>query len=149
MKSNVYGRKIFNPFRNKIEDSNSILKLSGSRILGNSLDNKKYINSPQKTLEIMKSISNNRNNQLLTISNEHLPSYKKLPSYMKNTKDIIKNDSNQYKSEKNMLFKHINNNNSDFNKENSSKLYLKTDNNSFDLEKRNNKNEKFIVLHEI
>ena len=149
MKSNVYGRKNFNPFRNKIEDSNSILKLSGSRILGNSLDNKKYLNSPKKTLEIMKNISNNRNNQLLTISNEHLPSYKKLPSYMKNTKDIIMNDSNQYKSEKNMLFKHINNKNSDFNKENSSKLYLKTDNNILDIEKRNNKSEKFVVLHEI
>ena len=149
MNSNVYGRKNSNSFRNKIEDTNSILKLSGSRILSNSLDNKKYLNSPQKALEIMKSINNNRDNQLLTISNEHLPSYKKLPTYIKNTKDIIRKDNNQYKSEKNMLFKAINNKNSDFNKDNHSKLYLKTDNNSLDTEKRNNKSEKFALLHEI
>ena len=149
MNSNVYGRKKSNSFRNKIEDTNSILKLSGSRILSNSLDNKKYLNSPQKALEIMKSINNNRDNQLLTISNEHLSSYKKLPTYIKNTKDIIRKDNNQYKSEKNMLFKAINNKNSDFNKDNHSKLYLKTDNNSLDTEKRNNKSEKFALLHEI
>ena len=149
MNTNIYGRKNSNSFRGKIEDSNSILKLSGSRILTNSLDNKKYINSPQKTLEIITTINNNRENRLLTLSNEHLPSYKKLPLCIKNKNNIISTDNSRYKSNKNILIKDINTKNSDLNKESKSRLYLRTDNNTLDAEKIHNKREKFIFLHEI
>ena len=105
---NVYGRNDSNLFRNKMEDSNSIIKLSGSRILSNSLNNKKYINTPQKSIDVIKSLKNYPNNQLLTITNENLPSYRKLPTYIKNKNDINITDRNQYKSEKNILFDSIN-----------------------------------------
>ena len=147
---NAYGRKNSNLIKNKIEDSNSIIKLSGSRILSNSLNNKKYINTPQKSLEAIKSLKNNPNNRLLTISNENSSNYKKRPLYIKHKNDINITDISQYKSEKNILFDSINNKNSDLNKESNSKLYLKTDNNnSLDIEGGNNKREKFVFLHEI
>ena len=146
---NVYGRNDSNLFRNKMEDSNSIIKLSGSRILSNSLNNKKYINTPQKSIDVIKSLKNYPNNQLLTITNENLPSYRKLPTYIKNKNDINITDRNQYKSEKNILFDSINNKNSDLGRNEKSKLYLKTDNNSLDVDSRNNKREKFVFLHEI
>ena len=149
MNTNVYGRNDSNLFRNKMEDSNSIIKLSGSRILSNSLNNKKFINTPQKSIDVIKSLKNYPNNQLLTITNENLPSYRKLPTYIKNKNDINITDRNQYKSEKNILFDSINNKNSDLGRNEKSKLYLKTDNNSLDVDSRNNKREKFVFLHEI
>ena len=69
---------------------------------------------------------------------------------MKNKSNNISSENN-YKSDKNILFKLINNKNSEPNKTNISKLYLKTDNNieNLDLKNTNNKREKFVFLHEI
>ena len=80
MNSYINRKESPNSFRNKKGEFNSILKLNGSKILTNSLDKNKYKNSPHKNLEIYDII---KNNQLLTISNESLPSYKKLPLYKK------------------------------------------------------------------
>ena len=69
---------------------------------------------------------------------------------MKNKSNNISSENN-YKSDKNILFKLINNKNSEPNKTNISKLYLKTDNNieNLDLKNTNNKRKKFVFLHEI
>ena len=123
----------------KTEDNINILKLSGSNVLGNALNIKKYLNSPNKNIENIKSVSSIKKNQLLTISNDNLPSYKKLPLYIRNKNNNISTENN-YNSDKNIL-KLINNNKNSEQKGNNSKFYLKTDNN---INKR-----KFVVLHEI
>ena len=150
MNTNLYNRNNSNSFRLKTENNNSILKLSGDNVLGNALNIKKYFNSPYKTIENIEIASKIDNNQLLTISNENLSSYRKLPFHMKNKSNNISSENN-YKSDKNILFKLINNKNSEPNKTNISKLYLKTDNNveNLDLKNTNNKREKFVFLHEI
>ena len=151
MNTNLYNRNNSNSFRLKTEDNNNVLKLSGNKVLGNALNIKKYFNSLYKTIENRESaLIINNNNQLLTISNENLSSYRKLPFHIKNKSNNISSENN-YKSDKNILFKLINNKNSEPNKTNISKLYLKTDNNidSLDLKNTNNKREKFIFLHEI
>ena len=147
MNSNIYERKNSSSFRNKAEESNSTLKLNGSRILNPSVDKNKMFYRQKKTIEIFKNNNNKQNNQLLTISNENLPSYKKLPLLKRNNDKNIA-IKNQYKSNKNIYYKDINNN---FNSnDNNSKLYMKTDdNNSLDVLKRNNKRENFAFLHEI
>lgn len=123
----------------KTEDNINILKLSGSNVLGNALNIKKYLNSPNKNIENIKSVSSIKKNQLLTISNNNLPSYKKLPLYIRNKNNNISIENN-FNSDKNIL-KFINNNKNSEQKGNNSKFYLKTDNN---INKR-----KFVVLHEI
>ena len=123
----------------KTEDNINILKLSGSNVLGNALNIKKYLNSPNKNIENIKSVSSIKKNQLLTISNDNLPSYKKLPLYIRNKNNNISTENN-YNSDKNIL-KLINNNKNSEQKWNNTKFYLKTDNN---INKR-----KFVVLHEI
>ena len=123
----------------KTEDNINILKLSGSNVLGNALNIKKYLNSPNKNIENIKSVSSIKKNQLLTISNDNLPSYKKLPLYIRNKNNNISIENN-FNSDKNIL-KFINNNKNSEQKGNNSKFYLKTDNN---INKR-----KFVVLHEI
>ena len=123
----------------KTEDNINILKLSGSNVLGNALNIKKYFNSPNKNIENIKSVSSIKKNQLLTISNDNLPSYKKLPLYIRNKNNNISTENN-YNSDKNIL-KLINNNKNSEQKWNNTKFYLKTDNN---INKR-----KFVVLHEI
>ena len=123
----------------KTEDNINILKLSGSNVLGNALNIKKYLNSPNKNIENIKSVSSIKKNQLLTISNDNLPSYKKLPLYIRNKNNNISIENN-FNSDKNIL-KFINNNKNSEQKRNNSKFYLKTDNN---INKR-----KFVVLHEI
>ena len=123
----------------KTEDNINILKLSGSNVLGNALNIKKYLNSPNKNIENIKSVSSIKKNQLLTISNDNLPSYKKLPLYIRNKNNNISIENN-FNSHKNIL-KYINNNKNSEQKGNNSKFYLKTDNN---INKR-----KFVVLHEI
>ena len=123
----------------KTEDNINILKLSGSNVLGNVLNIKKYLNSPNKNIENIKSVSSIKKNQLLTISNDNLPSYKKLPLYIRNKNNNISIENN-FNSDKNIL-KFINNNKNSEQKGNNSKFYLKTDNN---INKR-----KFVVLHEI
>ena len=147
---NTNTRNDSNSFRMKTEDNVNILKLSGSNVLGNALDIKKYFNSPHKTLENIKSISSIKQNQLLTISNDNLPSYKKLPLHIKNRNNNISKENN-YNSDKNILLKLINNNNSERRNSNNSKFYLKTDNNINSLNLKNiyNNKEKFIFLHEI
>ena len=128
-----------NSIRMKTEDNINILKLSGSNVLGNALNIKKYLNSPNKNIENIKSVSCIKKNQLLTISNDNLPSYKKLPLYIRNKNNNISTENN-YNSDKNIL-KLINNNKNSEQKGNNTKFYLKTDNN---INKR-----KFVVLHEI
>ena len=128
-----------NSIRMKTEDNINILKLSGSNVLGNALNIKKYLNSPNKNIENIKSVSSIKKNQLLTISNDNLPSYKKLPLYIRNKNNNISIENN-FNSDKNIL-KFINNNKNSEQKRNNSKFYLKTDNN---INKR-----KFVVLHEI
>jgi len=128
-----------NSIRMKTEDNINILKLSGSNVLGNALNIKKYLNSPNKNIENIKSVSSIKKNQLLTISNDNLPSYKKLPLYIRNKNNNISIENN-FNSDKNIL-KFINNNKNSEQKGNNSKFYLKTDNN---INKR-----KFVVLHEI
>ena len=128
-----------NSIRMKTEDNINILKLSGSNVLGNALNIKKYLNSPNKNIENIKSVSSIKKNQLLTISNDNLPSYKKLPLYIRNKNNNISIENN-FNSDKNIL-KFINNNKNSYQKGNNSKFYLKTDNN---INKR-----KFVVLHEI
>ena len=125
----------------KTEDNINILKLSGSNVLGNVLNItlKKNFNSPNKNIENIKSVSSIKKNQLLTISNDNLPSYKKLPLYIRNKNNNISTENN-YNSDKNIL-KLINNNKNSEQKWNNTKFYLKTDNN---INKR-----KFVVLHEI
>ena len=123
----------------KTEDNINILKLSGANVLGNALNIKKYLNSPNKNIENIKSVSSIKKNQLLTISNDNLPSYKKLPLYIRNKNNNISIENN-FNSDKNTL-KFINNNKNSEQKGNNSKFYLKTDNN---INKR-----KFVVLHEI
>ena len=123
----------------KTEDNINILKLSGTNVLGNALNIKKYLNSPNKNIENIKSVSSIKKNQLLTISNDNLPSYKKLPLYIRNKNNNISIENN-FNSDKNIL-KFINNNKNSEQKGNNSKFYLKTDNN---INKR-----KFVVLHEI
>ena len=123
----------------KTEDNINILKLSGSNVLGNALNTKKYLNSPNKNIENIKSVSSIKKNQLLTISNDNLPSYKKLPLHIRNKNNNISIENN-FNSDKNIL-KFINNNKNSEQKGNNSKFYLKTDNN---INKR-----KFVVLHEI
>ena len=123
----------------KTEDNINILKLSGSNVLGNALNIKKYLNSPNKNIENIKSVSSIKKNQLLTISNDNLPSYKKLPLYIRNKNNNISTENN-YNSDKNIL-KLINNNKNSEQKGNNTKFSLKTDNN---INKR-----KFVVLHEI
>ena len=123
----------------KTEDNINILKLSGSNVLGNVLNIKKYFNSSNKNIENIKSVSSIKKNQLLTISNDNLPSYKKLPLYIRNKNNNISIENN-FNSDKNIL-KFINNNKNSEQKGNNSKFYLKTDNN---INKR-----KFVVLHEI
>ena len=123
----------------KTEDNINILKLSGSNVLGNALNIKKYFNSSNKNVENIKSVSSIKKNQLLTISNDNLPSYKKLPLYIRNKNNNISIENN-FNSDKNIL-KFINNNKNSEQKGNNSKFYLKTDNN---INKR-----KFVVLHEI
>ena len=123
----------------KTEDNINILKLSGSNVLGNALNIKKYFNSSNKNVENIKSVSSIKKNQLLTISNDNLPSYKKLPLYIRNKNNNISTENN-YNSDKNIL-KLINNNKNSEQKGNNTKFYLKTDNN---INKR-----KFVVLHEI
>ena len=149
MKTN--NRNDSNSFRMKTEDNINVLKLGGTNVLGNALNIKQYFNSPHKTLENIKSISSIKQNQLLTISNDNLQSYKKLPLYLRNKNNNISTDNN-YNSDKNIL-KFINNKNSE-QKENNSKFYLKTDNNanninSLNLKTLNNNKQKFVVLHEI
>ena len=138
----------------KTEDNINILKLSGSNVLGNALNIKKYLNSPNKNIENIKSVSSIKKNQLLTISNDNLPSYKKLPLYIRNKNNNISIENN-FNSDKNILkfinfyisfiklisIIIINNNKNSEQKGNNSKFYLKTDNN---INKR-----KFVVLHEI
>ena len=128
-----------NSIRMKTEDNINILKLSGSNVLGNALNIKKYFNSSNKNVENIKSVSSIKKNQLLTISNDNLPSYKKLPLYIRNKNNNISIENN-FNSDKNIL-KFINNNKNSEQKGNNSKFYLKTDNN---INKR-----KFVVLHEI
>ena len=128
-----------NSIRMKTEDNINILKLSGSNVLGNALNIKKYFNSSNKNVENIKSVSSIKKNQLLTISNDNLPSYKKLPLYIRNKNNNISTENN-YNSDKNIL-KLINNNKNSEQKWNNTKFYLKTDNN---INKR-----KFVVLHEI
>ena len=128
-----------NSIRMKTEDNINILKLSGSNVLGNALNIKKYFNSSNKNVENIKSVSSIKKNQLLTISNDNLPSYKKLPLYIRNKNNNISTENN-YNSDKNIL-KLINNNKNSEQKGNNTKFYLKTDNN---INKR-----KFVVLHEI
>ena len=128
-----------NSIRMKTEDNINILKLSGSNVLGNVLNIKKYFNSSNKNVENIKSVSSIKKNQLLTISNDNLPSYKKLPLYIRNKNNNISTENN-YNSDKNIL-KLINNNKNSEQKGNNTKFYLKTDNN---INKR-----KFVVLHEI
>ena len=128
-----------NSIRMKTEDNINILKLSGSNVLGNALNIKKYFNSPNKNIENIKSVSSIKKNQLLTISNDNLPSYKKLPLYIRKKNNNISIENN-FNSDKNIL-KFINNNKNSEQKGNNSKFYLKTDNN---INKR-----KFVVLHEI
>ena len=123
----------------KTEDNINILKLSGSNVLGNVLNIKKYFNSSNKNVENIKSVSSIKKYQLLTISNDNLPSYKKLPLYIRNKNNNISIENN-FNSDKNIL-KFINNNKNSEQKGNNSKFYLKTDNN---INKR-----KFVVLHEI
>ena len=125
----------------KTEDNINILKLSGSNVLGNVLNItlKKNFNSPNKNIENIKSVSSIKKNELLTISNDNLPSYKKLPLYIRNKNNNISIENN-FNSDKNIL-KFINNNKNSEQKGNNSKFYLKTDNN---INKR-----KFVVLHEI
>ena len=123
----------------KTEDNINILKLSGSNVLGNALNIKKYFNSSNKNVENIKSVSSIKKNQLLTISNDNLPSYKKLPLYIRNKNNNISIENN-FNSDKNIL-KFINNNKNSEQKWNNTKFYLKTDNN---INKR-----KFVVLHEI
>ena len=151
MYKNVYERNDnSNTSRSKMEEpSNSVLKLSGSNILCNSYRSKKHLNTPLKAIENIKLTPNIHNNQLLTISNENLPSYKKLPLQIRNNNNLA--NENYYNFGKNLLLKAINNNNSNLNKNNSSKLYTKTDNNSssLDLKKINNNKDKFVFLHEI
>ena len=152
MYKNVYERNDnSNSSRLKIEDpSNSVLKLSGSKVLCNSYRNKKNLNTPLKAIENIKMNPNFHNNQLLTISNKNLPSYKKIPLQIRNNNNL--ESENYYNFGKNILLKAINNNNLNLNKNNSSKLYTKTDNNSssLDIKKINNNNkEKFVFLHEI
>ena len=139
-----------NSFRIKTEDNTSALKLSGSKVVGNFLNIKKFFNSPHKTIENIKIISNIQNNQLLTISNDKLPSYRKLPLHIRNKNNKISTENN-YNSDKNILMKFINNKNSDLRKSNNSKLVLKIDNhiNSLNLKNINNDKEKFVFLHEI
>ena len=149
MKTN--NRNDSNSFRMKTEDNINVLKLGGTNVLGNALNIKQYFNSPHKTLENIKSISSIKQNQLLTISNDNLPSYKKLPLYLRNKNNNISTDNN-YNSDKNIL-KFINNKNSE-QKGNNSKFYLKTDNNANNINSLNLKNitsnkQKFVVLHEI
>ena len=151
MYKNVYERNDnSNTSRSKMEEpSNSVLKLSGSNILCNLYRSKKHLNTPLKAIENIKLTPNIHNNQLLTISNENLPSYKKLPLQIRNNNNLA--NENYYNFGKNLLLKAINNNNSNLNKNNSSKLYTKTDNNSssLDLKKINNNKDKFVFLHEI
>ena len=151
MYKNVYERNDnSNTSRSKMEEpSNSVLKLSGSNILCNSYRSKKHLNTPLKAIENIKLTPNIHNNQLLTISNENLPSYKKLPLQIRNNNNLA--NENYYNFGKNLLLKAINNNNSNLNKNNSSKLYTKTDNNSssLDLKKINNNKDKFVFLHDI
>ena len=130
-----------NSIRMKTEDNINILKLSGSNVLGNVLNItlKKNFNSSNKNIENIKSVSSIKKNQLLTISNDNLPSYKKLPLYIRNKNNNISTENN-YNSDKNIL-KLINNNKNSEQKWNNTKFYLKTDNN---INKR-----KFVVLHEI
>ena len=128
-----------NSIRMKTEDNINILKLSGSNVLGNALNIKKYLNSQNKNIENIKSVSSIKKNQLLTISNDNLPSYKKLPLYIRNKNNNISIENN-FNSDKNIL-KFINNNKNSEQKGNNSKFYLKTNNN---INKR-----KFVVLHEI
>ena len=130
-----------NSIRMKTEDNINILKLSGSNVLGNVLNItlKKNFNSSNKNVENIKSVSSIKKNQLLTISNDNLPSYKKLPLYIRNKNNNISTENN-YNSDKNIL-KLINNNKNSEQKGNNTKFYLKTDNN---INKR-----KFVVLHEI
>ena len=128
-----------NSIRMKTEDNINILKLSGANVLGNALNIKKYFNSSNKNIENIKSVSSIKKNQLLTISNDNLPSYKKLPLYIRNKNNNISTENN-YNSDKNIL-KLINNNKNSEQKWNNTKFYLKTDNN---INKR-----KFVVLHEI
>lgn len=130
-----------NSIRMKTEDNINILKLSGANVLGNVLNItlKKNFNSPNKNIENIKSVSSIKKNQLLTISNDNLPSYKKLPLYIRNKNNNISTENN-YNSDKNIL-KLINNNKNSEQKGNNTKFYLKTDNN---INKR-----KFVVLHEI
>ena len=123
----------------KTEDNINILKLSGANVLGNVLNIKKYFNSSNKNVENIKSVSSIKKNQLLTISNDNLPSYKKLPLYIRNKNNNISIENN-FNSDKNIL-KLINNNKNSEQKGNNTKFYLKTDNN---INKR-----KFVVLHEI
>ena len=125
----------------KTEDNINILKLSGANVLGNVLNItlKKNFNSSNKNVENIKSVSSIKKNQLLTISNDNLPSYKKLPLYIRNKNNNISTENN-YNSDKNIL-KLINNNKNSEQKWNNTKFYLKTDNN---INKR-----KFVVLHEI
>ena len=125
----------------KTEDNINILKLSGANVLRNVLNItlKKNFNSPNKNIENIKSVSSIKKNQLLTISNDNLPSYKKLPLYIRNKNNNISTENN-YNSDKNIL-KLINNNKNSEQKWNNTKFYLKTDNN---INKR-----KFVVLHEI
>ena len=151
MYKNVYGRNdISNSSSTKMEDpTNSILKLSGSNILSNSINSKNYLNTPLKTIENIKMIPSIHNNQLLTVSNYDLPSYKKIPSNIRNNNNIA--NKKYYNFGKNILLKAINNNNSNLNKNNSSKLYIRTENNrdSLDLKNITNNKEKFVFLHEI
>ena len=151
MYKNVYGRNDnSNSSSTKMEDpTNSILKLSGSNILSNSINSKNYLNTPLKTIENIKMIPSIHNNQLLTVSNYDLPSYKKIPSNIRNNNNIA--NKKYYNFGKNILLKAINNNNSNLNKNNSSKLYIRTENNrdSLDLKNITNNKEKFVFLHEI
>ena len=151
MYKNIYGRNdISNSSSTKMEDpTNSILKLSGSNILSNSINSKNYLNTPLKTIENIKMIPSIHNNQLLTVSNYDLPSYKKIPSNIRNNNNIA--NKKYYNFGKNILLKAINNNNSNLNKNNSSKLYIRTENNrdSLDLKNITNNKEKFVFLHEI
>ena len=111
-----------NSIRMKTEDNINILKLSGSNVLGNALNIKKYLNSPNKNIENIKSVSSIKKNQLLTISNDNLPSYKKLPLYIRNKNNNISIDNN-FNSDKNIL-KFINNNKNSEQKGNNSKLKI-------------------------
>ena len=143
----IYDRINSNSYRQKTEDNNSVLKLSGSRILGNITNKKKNYNSPHKNIEDIKLKIKLPNNQLLTIANDHLPSYRKLQLNLEHKNNTISTD---YKSGKNILLKSININNSNPNKNSSSKLYLKTENENISESKNNiNKRDNFALLHEI